>query len=627
VSPACRPEAQAQSLPRGRNIMRFLADRPEFAGVGSATAQRLWDAFGEDLHQVLSRGDADALSAVLPRTQAEVVCDAWNELRAVADAVVFLDGVGIDDRLARKAVDLWGEAAVEKLRENPYRLLTICPWTHVDRAARSLGVAPDDPRRQVAAIEAALYDRLDEKHTVTVEDEVLRRAMRSLGVPRAAAQEALASAVAEGAAIPCAAGYQPAGAAYAERYIEQRLRAILGASGRELDMLTAAWDVGAFLTRHDAPAAYPLTDEQRAAVGMAVSRRLSLLVGGAGVGKTTCLRAINGAARESGLQVHQLALAGRAAQRMASATGQPAHTIASWLGKLARGAVHVAADALVIVDEASMVDLPTLYRLLFHLRDEARLLLVGDVAQLPPIGYGLTLHRLVRSPSIPKVELTRVLRAEEATGIPLVSRAVRDGHMPSLPAYEADRPGCAFIECGLGEVVEMLELLRDDAGGGEAQIIAAAYLGPAGIDAINTHFHRYNAHGRRRTGRFAEGDPVIWTRNDYDRGLWNGSMGVVLDADGERVTARLDGMVVELARDELGQIDLAYAISCHKAQGSQWDTVFVPLAPSRLLDRALLYTAVTRARLRVVLVGSRSLLEQTVEQYPTSLARDVALAV
>ncbi len=433
--------------------------------------------------------------------------------------------------------------------------------------------------------------------------------------------------MAENAAIPCAAGHQPAGAAYAERYIEQRLRAILEASGRQLDMLTAAWDVGAFLTRHDARAAHPLTDEQRAAVGMAVSRRLSLLVGGAGVGKTTCLRAINEAARESGLQVHQLALAGRAAHRMASATGQPAHTIASWLGKLARGAVHVAADALVIVDEASMVDLPTLYRLLFHLRDEARLLLVGDVAQLPPIGYGLTLHRLVRSPSIPKVELTRVLRAEEATGIPLVSRAVRDGHMPSLPAYEADRPGCAFIECGLGEVVETLERLRDDAGVGEAQIIAAAYLGAAGIDAINTHFHRYNAHGKRRTGRFAEGDPVIWTRNDYDRGLWNGSMGVVLDADGERVTARLDGMVVDLARDELGQIDLAYAISCHKAQGSQWDTVFVPLAPSRLLDRALLYTAVTRARLRVVLVGNRSLLEQTVKKYPTSLARDVALAV
>ncbi len=120
---------------------------------------------------------------------------------------------------------------------------------------------------------------------------------------------------------------------------------------------------------------------------------------------------------------------------------------------------------------------------------------------------------------------------------------------------------------------------------------------------------------------------MIWMRNDYERGLWNGSMGVVLDADGERVTARLDGMVVDLARDELSQIDLAYAISCHKAQGSQWDTVFVPLAPSRLLDRALLYTAMTRARLRVVLVGNRSLLEQTVKEYPTSLARDVALAV
>lgn len=399
---------------------------------------------------------------------------------------------------------------------------------------------------------------------------------------------------------------------------------------RQRDLLvenTTPERLQALLLHHDASAPHPLTEEQRAAVRMVMSGRLSILTGGAGVGKTTCLRAVNAIARRFGYDVHQIALAGRAAQRMSDATGDSARTIASWLAEASCGRLATGGRSLVVVDEASMLDLPTMYRLLWHLHEDARLLLVGDVSQLPPIGYGLVLHRLVQSRVIPKVELTRVLRAVESTGIPIVSRAIRDGVVPPLLPYRDGHPGCSFIPCAPREIVGAVERIRADLEGEDVQVIAATYAGPAGIDTVNTCFHRFNAHGKPRLGRFAESDPVIWLKNDYGRGLWNGSMGTVVVLGREHLSVRLDGQSLDLAREDLGNLDLAYAISCHKAQGSQWGTVVVPIVRSRLMDRALLYTALTRAQMRVVLVGDRALLEETIRQPPPSLSRDVALSL
>jgi exodeoxyribonuclease V alpha subunit len=620
--------------PSGRHIVCFLASRPEFAGIGRATAQKLWNTFREELYRLLANGDVDRLAALLPRTQAEIVCDAWRNQQALADAVVFFDEIGIDNRLARKAIDFWGNEAVSKLRENPYRLLTICSWTQVDRFASLLGFPQDDLRRLVGAVETALYDRLDEKHTATPQEEVIRRVKRLLGASPETAARALAAAVDEGAALPSPAGYQPAGAAYIERYIESRFRASLEGSQRQLDLPLgpgAKTDfqkvLDKFLASYNARAAHCLTQEQEAAVRMVMSRRVSILTGGAGVGKTTCLRAINEVARTFGLHVWQLALAGRAAQRVADSTGQPAQTIASWLLDAAKGRARCGPHTLIIVDEASMLDLPTLYRLLFHFHEDTRLLLVGDVAQLPPIGFGLTLHRLVQSSEIPQVELTRVLRADETTGIPLVSRAVSDGNMPSLLPYEVGMLGCSFVASRQEDIIGAIERICDDLHGEDVQIIGATYAGRAGIDAINTYFHRYNAHARPRLLRFAVGDPVIWTKNDYERGLWNGSIGLVVAVEGARLTVRFDGEAFDLCGDELKDLDLAYAISCHKAQGSEWGSVIVPIVPSRLLDRALLYTALTRAKQRAILIGDYALLERTVICPPVSLSRDVALCI
>ena len=563
---------------------------------------------------------------MLPLTQALIACDAWRHQQALADCVVFFDEHGIDRKVAARAVSFWGDQAVAKLRENPYRLLTVCPWASVDRVARQLGFARDDRRRLVGGVEAAVYDRLDRKHTATPEARLLADVAARLGCGPDGSRAALGEAVADGAVVGSEAGYQPAGAAHMERFIEDRVREMSRPDGGRRDLLIGTAtpaDVDAYLDGASAGGAGALTSGQRDAVRLAMSGRFALLTGGAGVGKTTCLRAINATATHFGHHVVQLALAGRAAQRMADATGQPARTIASWLRAAMQGKADTGAHTLMVVDEASMLDLPTTYRLLFHVHRDARLLLVGDIAQLPPIGFGLVLHRLVGCAGVPQVELTEILRSREASGIPSVSRSLRDGTVPALLAYGPDAGGCSFIGSSPEDVAGHVARIRRDLAGEEVQVVGSVYGGPAGIDALNARFHAANAVGKQVLGRFAEGDPVIWTVNDHGRGLWNGSMGVVLEVAGESLTVRLHDKEVVLQTGELGSLDLAYAVSTHKAQGSQFGTVVVPVVRSRLLDRTLLYTAVTRAVRRVVLVGSRTAFEEAVVNPPASLDRDV----
>jgi len=613
-------------LPRGKHLIDFLASRPEFVGVGKATASRLWERFNTDLYAILGNGDIDRLAEVLDRNQAAIVIDAWRTQQATADCVVFFDEYGIDNRLAKKAVDFWGDQAVRSILDNPYRLLTVCAWKQIDDVALRLGVPKDDPRRLVAAVEGVLYDRLDRKHTWCSLSKLIKLTAERLRVSLQAAEKAVESAVQHGAAIPIDEGYQPAGAAYMERYIEDRIRRhIIRTVSNDLflDGIPAE-EVAAFLQTFGS--SVPLTEEQAAAVKMVMASTFSLLIGGAGVGKTTALRAINATARHFGMKVYQLAVAGRAASRMSALTGQPAQTIASWLRAAADDKIEVGRHTLIIIDEASMLDLPTLYRILFYLPDDAPLLLVGDTAQLPPIGFGLTLHRLVLEKAVPKVELTKILRASEATGIPQVSFSIREGRPERLAEYTSGVKGCSFLSADPHQVLDRLERILHDLANEEVQIVAATYGGAAGIDAINQHFHQRNRErGQQSQFGFAVGDPCIWLVNDYDRRLWNGSMGRVTGFVGQSVLVVFDGTPHRIPVTELDRLGLAYCISVHKAQGSQFANVLVPLQKAVNLDRAMLYTATTRATDRVIMLGSRATYVETATSRPVSMERDVAL--
>lgn len=615
----------------GETIVRHLAEDPAFEGIGYATAAKLWRAFGAELYALLGNGDGARLTEVLGADRAERLVLAWKEKLAEGDVVVWLDEHGFDARLAKKIIRLWGAEAAAKLREQPYAMMALADWPVVDAAGGRMGIALDDPRRLVAAVEAALYARLDQHHTWIAQRDVVAAVGRLLKCPPAQAEQAVAAAIAQRAAIPIEGGLQAAGAHMMERYVADRIRQMLvePAMGDLIAREVSDAELAAWLGRQDLGVA--LDDEQREAVRIAVQERIGIVRGGAGVGKTTVLRAVARSCAAFGRTTHMMALAGRAAVRIGEATGWPASTIAAFLKGVEARTIALGPESLVVIDEASMVDLPTMYRILRCLPDGCRLLLVGDPGQLPPIQFGLVLHALVDRNEIPSVELTRVYRQTEATGIPAIASAIRIGQLPELPdKVDASSSGVALIPSGDLATQQIVDVVADLGGFAEDfRIVCAVKAGPAGTEAVNARFHDIFAVGKRRhpTRRLAEGEPVMFLRNDYQRDLRNGSLGRILKIDEAKVTVDFDGTEQELAGPALEDLTLAYAITVHKAQGSSFRKVVIPIQKTRLLDRSLVYTAITRATDLAVMVGAGEMLRQALERDAHSERRETALGL
>jgi exodeoxyribonuclease V alpha subunit len=382
----------------------------------------------------------------------------------------------------------------------------------------------------------------------------------------------------------------------------------------------------ALIASFEATSQIVLNERQRAAVHLAVTAPVACITGGAGVGKTTALGAVCALADAMGASFYLLALSGRAARRIQEASGRPARTIASWIHAVDAGVIPLNTEPIVVVDESSMLDLPTTYRLLRRLQPGCRLLLLGDPGQLPPIGFGLVFHAMVRQTAIPQVELTEIMRQADATGIPRVAVDIREGRIPSLGAYHGLGSGVSFIECAGEEIVDVVMDVVNDLGGVDAcRIVGAVKNGPAGVRTINQAFHALLTPGKPRLRGYAAGEPVIWLRNNADIGLLNGSLGVVVRADTELVVDWDSEGERVIDPSRLEDITLAYAITTHKAQGSQFPRVVIPVYHSKLLDRTLLYTALTRARLQVVLVGDRRAYKSAIQNPSNPSLRETSI--
>ena len=624
------------SIPKGRLIINYLASHPDFAGIGEGKANALYETFGDSLVSRLDDGDTEALWSVLTASMADRLVAVWAEKRAEGAVVAFLDKYGFDVRLAIKLRRVWGSQAIEMLGLNPYYMLAFAGWKVTDFAASKLGVAKDDERRLVGAVEAALYERLQDAHTLTPAYRLVERVTKLLSLDTRKARSAIDLALNESAIVGNPIdGYQPTGAAALESRIAERIRAMVaGETPKQSTIFNA--DVGmdwlaGVIAENEEVQCFELNARQREAVFLAATEQFSVLTGGAGVGKTTVLRIVIAIAKRLNLKVLQMALAGRAAKRMSEATGHEAMTIARFLHQAKDGVIEVSPDTLVIVDEASMLDLPMAFRLLRFLPEGARLLLVGDPAQLPPIGFGLVFHRLVQSPLVPQVELTEVHRQAAETGIPGIAESIREHDVPALDGYRGLRPGVSFIECLPEEVQCKLRLLASDWRGGDFQILGAIKDGPTGIEAINFQFHEACDTECLTGFRFRVGEPVIHLVNDYDRGLMNGTLG--------RITAVANEGAVGLHIDFEGaehfipvaeivdRLALAHAISVHKAQGSQFRRVAVVVNKSRILDHALIYTALTRGIEQVVFLGDWDVLKTTIAAPALAHQREVAFNI
>ena len=375
---------------------------------------------------------------------------------------------------------------------------------------------------------------------------------------------------------------------------------------------------------------------------MVLSCPLACLQGGAGVGKTHAVRAVCNVWEANGGTVLLTAIAGKAALRLSRATGRLARTLARTFGDLDRREAvewdgdsqgvlfgdtvdklaEITPNTLVVVDEAGMVDLGTMHGLLRRMPEGARLLMVGDERQLPPVGFGLIFHKLVRDEAI-TARLSHVHRQAQESDIPLVAADLRQRSVPVLAAFHGRRDGVSHVEAATRDQVAAatvevaLELGVLD--GADVLIVTPTNRGSCGTAVLNRRLHDLH---RERDGRvelrssvgerFSVGDPVLFRRNDYSRNLFNGSWGRVVgvDVSARTMTCSFDDEEHELGAEDLLDVSLGYVMTCHRAQGSQARRVVVALPPSRLLDPSWVYTAVTRAERQVVVVGAKETLRE-----------------
>lgn len=637
----------ALERPSGEHLVRFMASNPAFEGIGEVKARKLWDAFGERLYELLDAGDAGSLGSALSLEIATKAIAAWTD-HGDSQTLQWLQSEGFDFRLAQKVLRFFGPDTKVRLETDPYRLLSFCArWGEVDRLAQKhFKVQPDDPRRLQGAIEEACYRIFIEGHTAVLSSTLMDRLASILGPQtgtlkwRGLVNLALSQGLTNGSYVIGHHGLQPLGALVMERQVAEAVAYRLGLPAQSL--LSSSL-IDNLIVDYEASEELELNQEQRQAIQMAAINAMMLITGGAGVGKTTVLKALYKVYDRADCEVVQLALAGRAAKRMQDATGRASSTIANFL----RRTTPLPQRCVVVVDEASMVDIITMSRLCQCIGDDTRLVLVGDPSQLMPVGPGLVLHALVSVPAIPHVELKVVKRYGGL--IATAAMALRSGKWPKLPSDET--APIAFLPCA-GEDIAAIALRLYQQDPKNTQILSARRNGPEGTRGLNVLCQSaltadspvmlaWDAqHDCVVRTVFHLGDPVICTRNLWDIGLQNGSLGVIVEVadamavrpdplqDSSPILGWVewdDGERRPVTEEMLDDLELGYAITVHKAQGSQWPRIIVTLMGNRILDRTLVYTALTRAQRQVLLVGDPVAAQYAVETPPAVTRRSVAL--
>ena len=611
-------------------------------GIGPATAQRLVERFGTDTLRVLEE-EPERLKTIKGITAKKAVelSEAFRALTGLRQVMEFLARYDLPVYLAMAVQRTYGDNALQMLRDDPYILSRAqfgVDFAVADAIAISMGFGGDDPCRLRAAIEYELAHNAGNGHVFLPREKLLAATAQLVDVDTDMVETALdklidSFAVVEKPIANVRGCYLPR-MYQAETFVAQRLLSMLRTPVEQLRQVDKTIDA---IEKEQGVSYAPL---QRQAVRMAAEGGVLLLTGGPGTGKTTSLRGIVALYRRMGLDVALLAPTGRAAKRLGEVTDCDAQTIHRALGMSynemtgqvafkKNGSDPLEAHA-VIVDEMSMVDLELMQALLEALRPGCRLVLVGDPDQLPSVGAGNVLGDLLRSTVVPTVSLTQVFRQAEQSAIIRNAHAVNLGQPPQLDSNQGD----FFFLCRRSPdrlVQTVVELCRDrlpknmNVPADQIQVLSPTRKGACGTAALNRALQAAlnpPAAGKRQKQwgdvTFRVGDRVMQTKNNYDvlwekddgtagSGIFNGDVGVIQDIDssGELIVLRFDDRTATYTADLLSQLDMAYAITVHKSQGSEYPAVILvsaPAAPS-LMVRGVLYTAITRARRMLIMVG------------------------
>lgn len=622
-------------------------------GVGLSTAKALVDKFGDETLEVIEHFPSrlETVSGI-GKVKSKMIHDSYMEKRAVQEIFIGLQGLGFTMNQASRIFKLYGEGCVQLIKDNPYRLIAgveSIGFKTADKIARNAGFEFDSPFRIKAGIRHALNEARSDGNTCLPREFLVQKAAGEvLGVDILPTENCLDEMIIEGELVEKHFDNDDHVFLSYLHYQEMHSAVLLNGLMENARILPLA-DVEGEISGLEKKFGIPLDDKQRSAVLGAVNEGVLVITGGPGTGKTTILRFIIELMEEMDQKLELAAPTGRAAKRITDTTGREARTIHRLLEYGGFGNEEFAKNEddpivadVIIIDEMSMVDVSLFHSLLKAIAEGTRLIMVGDFDQLPPVGPGNVLHDIILSETVPVVRLTDIYRQAGRSMIVVNAHRINRGMIPVVDKNESDfiflsRPG---MEETLDTVVDMCKQFAATGSEGEFQVLAPMKANLLGVNNLNSVLQDSinppspdKSECKYGETVFRTGDRVMQVRNNYKlewkklrygkeaeegAGVFNGDIGTVMEINNVVRTVKIlfdDERLAEYAQAELEEVELAYAISIHKSQGSEFSTVILPLiyGPPMLMNRNILYTAVTRARSRVYIVGSAKCVEGMVK--------------
>ncbi|WP_373691826.1 ATP-dependent RecD-like DNA helicase [Megasphaera sp.] len=621
-------------------IERFLGSGA-VKGMGPALAHRVVAHFGKDTMEILEKAPQRLLEieGIGPKKLA-VITESFYEEKQINDIAYDLEQHGVAGRYAGRLLQKYGDDVKYVLTEEPYRMIQEIDgfgFKTADQIALAYGMDRQSPQRLGAGLAYVLQTMTQNGHVCIPDAELVRRAAFLLQADALGLHDILQDTVDMGQLRTAdfeGTVYVYTPEAYEEEeYIADRIREM--AAMKPLSMKT---HVQLFLDRWQDSCHFELADKQREAVEKSLQSGMTVITGGPGTGKTTVVQTIIRLAEQEGLRILLCAPTGRAAKRLAETTQRKAKTIHrllvpdGYVGKVQSFEYNetklLPAD-LVIVDEVSMLDMEMMYHLLNALKPQCRCILVGDADQLPSVGAGAVLHDVIASETVPVVRLNTIFRQKEGGRIVTNAHLINNGRLPVVNEDLEFR----FVEIeteadGATQISALYRSEVEETGDEFAvQVLSPMYKDPCGVDNLNQLIQeRLNppvlgkGELKGRHMIFRVGDKVMQKHNDYEKGVFNGDIGQIFAVQHDMVYVRYPEQDVKYEGAEIDEITLAYAITVHKSQGSEYHTVIMALVNSHsiMLQRNLFYTAVTRAKRKVILVGTKRAVQTAVQNQRTS---------
>lgn len=624
-------------------IERFLASGA-LPGVGAVMASRIVEMFGTDTLEILGQYP-EQLARVkgISAKKAALIGEAYSELSGLRDLILFLETHGVSSGYAAKLQAAYGNTAMTRLQDNPYSLaddVAGIGFKTADRIAMAMGMAHDCGERLTAGISYALTAAAGAGHTCVPEELLVRETARALAVDSEAVQRIFNELLQKDRLrLEEVGGTRFIYPEYLYRAEVQTARRLLFLrdQGKPItrvnaDEVIAAWE---------REAGIKLAEAQRQAIYTSLEHGVFVLTGGPGTGKTTVVKGILNVLEKAGCRILLAAPTGRAARRLADSAGHPALTVHRLLeyqptsdglcfGKDDEDPLDAEA---IIIDEASMLDINLTYHLLKAVPGGCRLIFVGDVDQLPSVGAGSVLKDMIRSGRMPVVRLENVFRQAEVSPIVRNAHRINHGQMPEFTGGDGSEFGLqefADEQAAASFVAQTYAQMTLDGDWRRVQVLSPMHKSPCGVQNLNKLLQHYiNPPSERKPevsipGNVLRlGDKVMQIRNNYEKDVFNGDIGRIVKIEGKSVTVgfpeRPEGDYVTYSQGECEELQLAYAMSVHKSQGSEYPCVILLMVPSHyiMLQRNLLYTAVTRAKKQVLIVGSKRAVLTAVENDKT----------